>query len=58
MCLIIAGVIFSRYLYKLNILTLGDFYRMRYNRTVEVLTTICIVLPTSAGWRRRSRRWA
>jgi SSS family solute:Na+ symporter len=49
MCLIIAGIIFSRYLYKLNIMTLGDFYRMRYNRTVEVLTTICIVL-SYLGW--------
>ncbi len=49
MCLIIAGILFSRYLYKLNILTLGDFYRMRYNRTVEVLTTICIV-ASYLGW--------
>jgi Na+/proline symporter len=49
MCLIIAGVLFSRYLYKLNILTLGDFYRMRYNRAVEVLTTICIV-ASYLGW--------
>lgn len=49
MCLIIAGVLFSRYLYKLNILTLGDFYRMRYNRAVEILTTICIV-ASYLGW--------
>ncbi|MFA4970565.1 MAG: sodium:solute symporter family protein, partial [Sulfuritalea sp.] len=49
MCLIIAGIIFSRYLYKLNIITLGDFYRMRYNRTVEVVTTVCIVL-SYLGW--------
>ena len=49
MCLIIAGVVFSRYLYKLNILTLGDFYRLRYNRTVEVLTTLCIV-ASYLGW--------
>jgi solute:Na+ symporter, SSS family len=49
MCLIIAGILFSRYLYRLNILTLGDFYRMRYNRTVEVLTTICIV-TSYLGW--------
>ena len=48
-CLILAGILFSRYLYKLNIITLGDFYRMRYNRTVEVLTTICIVL-SYLGW--------
>jgi Na+/proline symporter len=49
MCLILAGILFSRYLYKLNILTLGDFYRMRYNRTVEVLTTLCIV-ASYLGW--------
>jgi Na+/proline symporter len=49
LCLVIAGVLFSRYLYKLNILTLGDFYRMRYNRTVEVLTTLCIV-AAYLGW--------
>ncbi len=49
LCLIIAGILFSRYLYKLNILTLGDFYRMRYNRTVEVLTTLCIV-ASYLGW--------
>jgi solute:Na+ symporter, SSS family len=49
LCLILAGVLFSRYLYKLNILTLGDFYRMRFNRTVEVLTTICIVV-SYLGW--------
>ena len=49
MCLILAGILFSRYLYKLNIITLGDFYRMRYNRAVEVLTTICIV-ASYLGW--------
>ncbi len=49
MCLIIAGILFSRYLYRLNILTLGDFYRMRYNRTVEVLTSLCIV-TAYLGW--------
>jgi SSS family transporter len=49
MCLIIAGFFFSTQLYKLNILTLGDFYRMRYNRTVEVLTTIAIVI-SYLGW--------
>ena len=49
LCLVIAGILFSRYLYRLNILTLGDFYRMRYNRTVEVLTTVCIV-ASYLGW--------
>lgn len=49
LCLVFAGILFSRYLYKLNIITLGDFYRMRYSRSVEVLTTICIV-ASYLGW--------
>jgi len=49
MCLVIAGILFSRYLYKLNILTLGDFFRKRYNRTVEVIVTVCIV-ASYLGW--------
>ena len=49
MCLIIAGIFFGTKLYKLNILTLGDFFRMRYNRTIEVLTTLCIV-ASYLGW--------
>ena len=49
LCLIIAGIFFSTKLYKLNIITLGDFYRARYNRTVEVLTTIAIVI-SYLGW--------
>ena len=49
MCLVIAGLFFSTKLYKLNIITLGDFYRMRYNRTVELLTTVAIVV-SYLGW--------
>jgi Na+/proline symporter len=49
MCLIFAGIIFGTKLYKLNVLTLGDFFRLRFNRTVEVLTTICIV-TAYLGW--------
>ncbi|MCB5186813.1 sodium:solute symporter family protein [Methylobacillus caricis] len=49
MCLVIAGFFFATQLYKLNIITLGDFYRMRYNRTVEMLTTIAIVV-SYLGW--------
>ena len=49
LCLIIAGLFYGSRLYKLNVLTLGDFFRMRYNRTVEVLTTLCIVV-SYLGW--------
>ena len=49
LCLIIAGIFFGSKLYKLNVLTLGDFFRMRFNRTVEVLTTLCII-ASYLGW--------
>lgn len=49
MCLIIAGLFYGTMLYKLNVLTLGDFFRIRYNRQVEVLTTLCIV-ASYLGW--------
>ncbi len=49
LCLVIAGIFYGTKLYKLNVLTLGDFFRMRYNRTVEVLTTLCIV-ASYLGW--------
>jgi Na+/proline symporter len=49
LCLIIAGFFFGTKLYKLNLLTIGDYYRMRYNRTVEVITTVCIV-ASYLGW--------
>jgi len=49
LCLVLAGFFFATRLYKLNILTVGDFYRMRYNRVVEVITSLCIV-GSYLGW--------
>jgi SSS family solute:Na+ symporter len=49
MCLVIAGIFYSTKLYKLNMLTVGDYYRLRYNRTVEVITSLCIVV-SYLGW--------
>jgi SSS family solute:Na+ symporter len=49
MCLILVGVFFARPLYKMVLLTIGDYYRIRYNRTVEVLASFCIVL-SYLGW--------
>lgn len=49
LCLIIAGIIFSKYLYKLNMITLGDFYRKRYNKTIEIITTV-IIMISYLGW--------
>lgn len=49
LCLVLAGIFFARYLYRLNILTLGDFFRLRYGRGIEVLTTLAIV-ASYLGW--------
>jgi len=49
MCLVIAGLFFAPLLYRMNILTIGDYYRIRYNRTVELIMTICIML-SYLGW--------
>ena len=49
MCLILVGLFFARKLYRMNLLTIGDYYRARYNRTVEVLTSLCIV-ASYLGW--------
>ncbi len=49
MCLILAGLFFARPLYRLNMLTIGDFFRIRYNRVIEILCTVCIVI-SYLGW--------
>ena len=48
-CLIIFGLFFARRLYRLNMMTIGDFYRRRYDRGIEVLTGIAIAL-SYLGW--------
>jgi SSS family solute:Na+ symporter len=49
LCLFILGAFFASPLYKMNILTFGDFYRIRYGRIMEVLAGICLVL-SYLGW--------
>jgi len=49
MCLILVGLFFAAKLYKMNLLTIGDYYRQRYNRLVEVLTSIAIIV-SYLGW--------
>jgi Na+/proline symporter len=48
-CLIFFGLVFARPLYRMNLLTLGDFFRVRYNRGTELILSICIVL-SYLGW--------
>ncbi|MEN3291620.1 MAG: solute:Na+ symporter, family [Burkholderiales bacterium] len=49
MCLILVGLFFARKLYRMNLLTIGDFYRQRYSRSVEVIVSLCIVI-SYLGW--------
>ena len=49
LCLILVGLFFAAPLYRMNLLTIGDFYKRRYGRKVEVLTTIAIVI-SYLGW--------
>ncbi|HSI24527.1 MAG TPA: sodium:solute symporter, partial [Methylotenera sp.] len=49
LCLILVGLFFAAPLYRLKLLTIGDFYKQRYGRKVEVLTTLAIVI-SYLGW--------
>src|SRR5919205_1721706 len=49
MCLILVGLFFARPLYRMGLLTIGDYYRQRYNRPVEVTAAVCIVI-SYLGW--------
>lgn len=49
LCLVIAGLFFAPLLYRMNLLTIGDYYRARYHRNVELIMTICIMI-SYLGW--------
>jgi Na+/proline symporter len=45
----LVGLFFAKHLYNRRMLTIGDFFREKYGRTVEVLVTLCIV-ASYLGW--------
>jgi Na+/proline symporter len=49
LALILFGLFFARPLYRMKLLTLGDFFRQRYNRSVEVVISSAIAL-SYLGW--------
>ena len=49
LCLILVGLFFAAPLYRMKLLTIGDFYKRRYGRKVEVLTSLAIVV-SYLGW--------
>jgi SSS family transporter len=48
-CLVLVGAFFAARLYRLNLLTIGDFYRQRYGKGVEVFCSVAIIL-SYLGW--------
>jgi SSS family solute:Na+ symporter len=48
-CLVLAALLFARLFYRMNLLTIGDFYKQRYGKSVEVVTSVAIVV-SYLGW--------
>ena len=48
-CLIFVAVFFARAFYRMDLLTIGDFYKKRYGKGVEVLTSLAVTL-SYLGW--------
>jgi len=48
-CLVLVALFFARAFYRMDLLTIGDFYRRRYNRPVEVVTSVAITF-SYLGW--------
>jgi solute:Na+ symporter, SSS family len=48
-CLALIGLVFARALHRLDVITLGDFFRNRYGRPAEVVLSLCIAF-SYLGW--------
>jgi SSS family solute:Na+ symporter len=48
-CLVFVALFFARAFYRMDLLTIGDFYRKRYNKPVEVVTSVAIT-ASYLGW--------
>ncbi|MEO7547465.1 MAG: sodium:solute symporter family protein [Ramlibacter sp.] len=49
MCLVLVGLFFAYKLYQRNLITLGDYYRQRFGRSVEVICSV-IIMFSYLGW--------
>jgi SSS family transporter len=48
-CLVVVALVFARPFFRLDVLTLGDFFRARFGQTAEVLLSVCIAF-SYLGW--------
>jgi SSS family solute:Na+ symporter len=49
LCLIIAGIFFNRKLYKLKFLTIGDYFKFRFNTIISTFLSFVIIV-SYFGW--------
>jgi solute:Na+ symporter, SSS family len=49
LCLLLVGLFFARPLYRMNILSLGDFYRNRFGRRAELISSVFMIV-SFFGW--------
>lgn len=43
-CLLIVGQFYARKLYRMNIVTINDFFRIKYNKKIEMASSVIMVL--------------
>jgi SSS family transporter len=48
-CLILVGLFFAGKLYRMSLLTISDYYRERYGRSVEIICSL-IIMVSYLGW--------
>lgn len=49
LCLVLVGAFFAKRLYRMNIITFGDYFRARYSPTVEWVSSFLMVV-SFGGW--------
>jgi solute:Na+ symporter, SSS family len=49
MCLMLVAIFFARAFYRMELMTIGDFYHKRYGKVVEVITSMAITI-SYLGW--------
>jgi len=49
LCLAVVALVFARPFFRLDVLTLGDYFRDRFGRTAEVMLSACIAF-SYLGW--------
>lgn len=49
MCLALVAIFFARAFYRMELLTIGDYYHQRYGKLVEIITSLAIT-ASYLGW--------